>query len=74
MNKILICAALLCALALAQQEEEQILSRVCKWNTCFKNCMSNHTLPTRAGCKSSCNCWFLAAEDEQALENNNEEL
>jgi len=63
MYKILIAVALLCVVAHAN-EEEQILSKICKWNDCFKSCMANQTYTTRAGCKTSCKCWFLAAVDE----------
>jgi len=55
---------------MSQDQEEQSMSKVCRWNTCFKNCMNatgKATTPVRATCKANCKCWFLEAEDEAVL-------
>lgn len=53
---------------MSQDQEEQSMSKVCRWNTCFKNCMNatgKATTPVRATCKANCKCWFLENEVAQ---------
>jgi len=51
----------------SNDEEEQTMNKVCRWNTCFKTCM-NSTNAVRATCKANCKCWFLENEQETVEE------